>query len=92
MRPGFRHWLSPSLWQFNADLHLVDWLITKGYEFDVVTDQDLHHEGADAIRPYGSCSRNSHPEYYSEQMLDAMHAYVEGGGRPCTWAPTAFTG
>ncbi|MGC4994831.1 N,N-dimethylformamidase beta subunit family domain-containing protein [Nocardia salmonicida] len=21
MRPGFRHWLSPSLWQFNADLH-----------------------------------------------------------------------
>src|SRR3954454_18364646 len=81
MRPGFRHWLSPSLWQFNADLHLVDWLITKGYEFDVVTDQDLHHEGKDAIRPYGVVLTGSHPEYYSEQMLDAMHAYVEGGGR-----------
>jgi N,N-dimethylformamidase len=81
MRPGFRHWLSPSLWQFNADLHLVDWLVTKGYEFDVVTDQDLHHEGIEAIRPYRVVLTGSHPEYYSEQMLDALHAYVEGGGR-----------
>jgi N,N-dimethylformamidase len=81
MRPGFRHWLSPSLWQFNADLHLVDWLITMGYEFDVVTDQDLHHEGVDVIRPYGVVLTGSHPEYYSEQMLDALNAYEEGGGR-----------
>jgi N,N-dimethylformamidase len=81
MRPGFRHWLSPSLWQFNADLHLVDWLITKGYEFDVVTDQDLHHEGIEALRPYRVVLTGSHPEYHSEQMLDALHAYVEGGGR-----------
>jgi N,N-dimethylformamidase len=81
MRPGFRHWLSPSLWQFNADLHLIDWLTTMGYEFDVVTDQDLHHEGVDAIRPYRVVLTGSHPEYYSEQMLDALNAYVEGGGR-----------
>jgi N,N-dimethylformamidase len=81
MRPGFRHWLSPSLWQFNADLHLIDWLTTMGYEFDVVTDQDLHYEGVDAIRPYGVVLTGSHPEYYSEQMLDALHGYVERGGR-----------
>lgn len=81
MRPGFRHWLSPSLWQFNADLHLVDWLTTMGYEFDVVTDQDLHHEGVDAIRPYRVVLTGSHPEYHSEQMLNALNAYVEGGGR-----------
>jgi N,N-dimethylformamidase len=81
MRPGFRHWLSPSLWQFNADLHLIDWLIAMGYEFDVVTDQDLHHEGVEALRPYRVVLTGSHPEYYSEQMLDGLHAYVEGGGR-----------
>lgn len=81
MRPGFRHWLSPSLWQFNADLHLIDWFITMGYEFDVITDQDLHHEGIDVIRPYQVVLTGSHPEYHSEQMLDALHAYVEGGGR-----------
>jgi N,N-dimethylformamidase len=81
MRPGFRHWLSPSLWQFNADLHLIDWLIEKGYEFDVVTDQDLHHEGVDVLRPYNVVLTGSHPEYYSDQMLDSLHAYTEGGGR-----------
>ena len=24
MRPKYRHWLSPSLWQLNADLHLTE--------------------------------------------------------------------
>lgn len=81
MRPGFRHWLSPSLWQFNADLHLVDWLTEMGYEFDVVTDQDLHHEGVEALRPYWVVLTGSHPEYYSEQMLDGLSAYLEDGGR-----------
>ena len=32
MRPGFRHWLFPSLWQFNADLHLVDRMENLDYE------------------------------------------------------------
>ena len=31
--------------QFNADLHLVDWLHEGGYDLDVVTDEDLHQEG-----------------------------------------------
>ena len=34
---------------FNADLHLVDWLETKGYSWDVVTDGDLHSEGAPTV-------------------------------------------
>lgn len=81
MRPGFRHWLSPSLWQFNADLHLVDWLTEMGYEFDVVTDEDLHHEGLAAIESYQVVLTGSHPEYYSGQMLDAVHHYTDDGGR-----------
>jgi len=80
MRPGFRHWLSPSLWQFNADLHLIDWLTELGYGFDVVTDEDLHHEGVDVLSPYQVVLTGSHPEYYSEQMLDAMHRYLGSGG------------
>jgi N,N-dimethylformamidase len=81
MRPGFRHWLSPSLWQFNADLYLVDWLIEKGYEFDVVTDEDLHHEGLEVLEPYRVVLTGSHPEYCSEQMLDALYGYLDAGGR-----------
>jgi N,N-dimethylformamidase len=81
MRPGFRHWLSPSLWQFNADLHLIDWLTAQGYGFDVVTDEDLHHGGVDVLSPYQVVLTGSHPEYYSEQMLDAVHQYADSGGR-----------
>lgn len=81
MRPGFRHWFSPSLWQFNADLHLIDWLIAKGYEFDVLTDDDLHAEGVAALSPYDVLITGTHPEYVSEQMLDALHDYVDAGGR-----------
>ncbi|MBW4818695.1 N,N-dimethylformamidase beta subunit domain protein [Rhodococcus qingshengii] len=81
MRPGFRHWLSPSLWQFNADLHLIDWMIELGYEFDVLTDFDLHREGPQALEPYNVVLTGTHPEYYSERMLDGLHEYTENGGR-----------
>jgi N,N-dimethylformamidase len=37
--------LGSSLWQFNADTHITDWLEAKGHEFDVVTDEDLHYQG-----------------------------------------------
>lgn len=81
MRPGFRHWLSPSLWQFNADLHLIDWMIEMGYEFDVLTDFDLHSHGSELLKPYNVVLTGTHPEYYSEQMLDGLHEYAEAGGR-----------
>ena len=55
MRPKYRHWLSPSLWQLNADLHLTDWLEEKNLDFDVVTDEDLHVEGVDLLNRYQVC-------------------------------------
>jgi N,N-dimethylformamidase len=81
MRPKYRHWLSPSLWQFNADLHLIDWLNQMGYEFDIITDQELHFEGVDLLKPYKVVLTGSHPEYYSGPMLDALEAHLHTGGR-----------
>jgi N,N-dimethylformamidase len=81
MRPKYRHWLSPSLWQFNADLHLIDWLTEMGHEFDVVTDQDLNFGGVELLKPYNVVLTGSHPEYYSGAMLDAIQAYQQGGGK-----------
>ncbi|GIN98141.1 large subunit of N,N-dimethylformamidase [Siminovitchia terrae] len=81
MRPKYRHTLSPSLWQFNADLHLVDWLTEKGFKFDVVTDQDVHFEGADLLNKYNVALTGSHPEYYSGPMMDAIEDFQASGGR-----------
>jgi len=67
--------------QFNADLHLIDWLEAKGFEYDVITDEDLHHEGAGLLQPYRVILGGTHHEYWSEQMLDAMEAYLNNGGR-----------
>lgn len=67
--------------QFNADLHLIDWLEEKGFEYDVITDEDLHHEGAGLLQPYRVIVGGTHHEYWSEQMLDAMETYLNNGGR-----------
>ena len=81
MRPKYRHWLSPSLWQLNADLHLTDWLEAKGIDYDVHTDEDLDREGVDLLNRYPVVLTGSHPEYSSENMLTAYEAYQQAGGR-----------
>ncbi len=81
LRPKYRHWLSPSLWQMNGDLHLTDWLEHEGYEFDVLTDEDLHREGVDLLKRYRVVLTGSHPEYASERMFTAYETYQLQGGR-----------
>jgi N,N-dimethylformamidase len=68
-------------WQFPADLHLVDWLEEKGLAFDVVTDLELHREGAELLGRYRAVVTGTHPEYVSEEILDAWEGYLADGGR-----------
>ena len=70
-----------SLWQFNADTHITDWLEAMGHEFDVITDEDLHYQGLELLKPYHVIISGSHPEYHSQSMWDAMVAYQQQGGR-----------
>lgn len=81
MRPKCRmpgvHWP----WQFPADLSIVAWLEHMGYEYDMLTDFDLHAEGVDALKPYAVVINGTHAEYYSERMLDATEDYLAEGGR-----------
>jgi N,N-dimethylformamidase len=67
--------------QFNADLHLVDWLTVKGFEFDVATDEDLHAEGTALLSQYRVILTGSHAEYWSGPMLQALDEYLGRGGR-----------
>ncbi|HVM82719.1 MAG TPA: N,N-dimethylformamidase beta subunit family domain-containing protein, partial [Candidatus Binatia bacterium] len=70
-----------ALWNFNADLHVVDWLTANGQKFDVITDDVIHEEGAALLGDYRCIITGSHPEYHSTKMLDAFEAYLGGGGR-----------
>ena len=67
--------------QFNADLHLTDWLEQMGHDFDVATDEDLQREGVDLLRRYRVVLTGSHPEYWTSQGLDALEDYLREGGR-----------
>jgi len=64
-----------------ADMHLLDWLEHERFARDVITDHDLHRDGLDLLRPYGVVLTGAHPEYWTERMLDALDAYLDGGGR-----------
>jgi N,N-dimethylformamidase len=79
MRPKYRQWAS--VWNFNADLRLIDWLHALDYSYDVLTDEDLDREGVDAIAPYRVVITGSHPEYSTRRMLEALEGYVATGGR-----------
>ncbi|GII66617.1 large subunit of N,N-dimethylformamidase [Sphaerisporangium krabiense] len=78
LAPGFSIHLSPFM--LATDLYIVDWLTEMGYSFDVITDHDLHAEGAELLGRYRGVISGSHPEYASGRMLDAIETYVDGGG------------
>jgi len=81
VRPKYRHSMT-HVWQFNADMHLIDWFDRMGYQVDVITDHDLHREGHALLDGYKVAVTGTHPEYYSGGMLDALHSFVEhDGGR-----------
>lgn len=81
MRPKHRISSMGITWQFPADLSIIAWLEHKGYDYEVLTDEDLHREGIEALKPYRCVISGTHPEYYSEQMLDATEDYIASGGR-----------
>ena len=84
MRPGFLTFNDPlgsGLRHYPADTHILAWLDAKGIPFDVITDEDLHEEGAALLTPYHVVMTGSHPEYHTPQTLDALVEYTQGKGR-----------
>jgi hypothetical protein len=66
--------------EVSGDLYLLDWLEHAGIAYDAITDDDLHAEGVGLLRPYAGVVTGGHPEYTSEEMLDALADYLDGGG------------
>ncbi|MDG6924991.1 MAG: LamG domain-containing protein [Nitrososphaerota archaeon] len=67
--------------QFPADLWIIDWMEAKGFGYDVITDEDLHQEGFGLVKPYDVVMTGTHPEYWTEQMLNSIQRYLDEGGR-----------
>jgi N,N-dimethylformamidase len=81
MRPSYHLPVARSAHQLGADLHIIDWLEEKDIAHDVATDHDLHDDGVALLAPYRVVVTGSHPEYWTERMLDALEAYLASGGR-----------
>ena len=65
----------------SAELHLLDWMDTKGFVYDVITDDELDRDGVDLLQPYKVIVTSTHPEYWSTPMLDGLESYQADGGR-----------
>ena len=83
LRPGyvtFGNTPCSGLRHFQADSHLIAWLEHTGIDYDLITDQQLHNEGVDAIAKYQTVMTGSHPEYHTPTMLDSLSDYRQSGG------------
>lgn len=80
MRPSYRCSQHGGPHGLAQDLILTSWLARRGIAFDVVTDHDLHREGAAALAGHRTVITGAHPEYASRAMLDAIDGHLESGG------------
>jgi len=86
MRPGYisiaNGFAVSGLRHLPADLHLIQWLESRGLDYDILTDEDLDWEGVAALQDYPCVLTTSHPEYHTKESLDAFHNYAhKAGGR-----------
>lgn len=81
LRPTYRQALVNGPRHLAGDLYIVRWLEHLGIEHDVITDSDVHAEGAELLGRYDAVLTGGHPEYVTSEVIDALEAYTEGGGR-----------
>ncbi len=83
LRPGyitFGNSKCSGLRHFPADSHLIAWLHDKKISYDIITDNELHNEGFEAIKEYPMVTTGTHPEYHTSNTLDALMSYRNSGG------------
>jgi N,N-dimethylformamidase len=69
------------LYWMAADTYIIDLLTRRGIAYEVITDHDVHAEGAALLSRYQVVLTGQHPEYHTTQTLDAIAAYTNTGGR-----------
>lgn len=81
IRPDYLHWITGEPRHLGADLFILDWLDRTGIDYDVACDHNLDDHGFSLLKPYRVVLTGSHPEYYTETMLDALGQHLARDGR-----------
>lgn len=63
----------------NAEIHVLRWLETHAIGYDVFADIDLH-ERPGLLDPYPTLLLNTHSEYWSANMYQALDVFLARGG------------
>ena len=62
-----------------ADRFAQIWLEKSGYDYDVISDLDLHRD-PEILSGYRTFIINGHSEYWSLQACDGLEKYLKRGG------------
>jgi N,N-dimethylformamidase len=81
LRPMLNAGPGTDLWNYAADTHVLHWLDHIGQAVDVITDEDLHAEGASLLARYRCVITGTHPEYWTTPMWRGLEAWLAQGGR-----------
>lgn len=74
---GFAQYYASSGWaQFER--RFVLWAEREGYDFDIVTQHDLHYR-PELLNGYACLAIVGHDEYWTSEMRDHVEAFVEAG-------------
>lgn len=65
--------------------HFARWAEENGYALDVLTQDELH-ASPDALDGYACAVFVGHDEYWSREMRECVHAYLDRGGRVARFA------
>lgn len=62
-----------------GEVLILKWLESQGIEYDLLSELDYHKDPA-LLRNYKAVLLNTHPEYWTSEMVDGLSAYVNSGG------------
>ena len=80
LRPGYRCPQHGGPHGLAQDLVLLGYLERRRIAADVITDHDVHREGAAALADHRTVITGAHPEYATAELIDALETHVDGGG------------
>ena len=61
-----------------SEIWLLSWLKSQGYDVDLYTDLDLER-GIDNLHAYKALVLSTHPEYWTNIMMAALHGFLDAG-------------